>query len=83
MNRETDPETLRRTLWQLVAVMSILGVLLYSVLDYVVASDIADPESTLRVGSDYSTFHAAAQIVCFGEPNSLYDVAEIAAVRST
>ncbi|MCH7669741.1 MAG: DUF2029 domain-containing protein [Acidobacteria bacterium] len=82
MNRETDQESLRRTLWRMVAIIAILGAVSYGALAYFVAGEIADPESTVRVGDDYSTFHAAAQILLFGEADTLYDVDEVAAVRT-
>jgi Glycosyltransferase family 87 len=82
MNREPDRESLRRTLWRLVAIIPIIGVLTYGAFAYRIVSDIAEPESRLEVGTDYSAFHAGAWTLRYGDADQLYDVEALAAVET-
>lgn len=82
MSRHTDSESLRRTLWRLVAIVPIIGVLTYGAFAYRVVTDDGGRSSDLEVGIDYSAFHAGAWTLRFGEPDQLYDVEALATVIS-
>ncbi|GBE24565.1 hypothetical protein BMS3Bbin02_00840 [bacterium BMS3Bbin02] len=75
MSRHTDRESLRRTLWRLVAVILAIGAALYTASIISVATDpeYRSPNGNV-IGVDYSTFHAGATMLRYGDPRELYDV---------
>ena len=75
MNRETDQESLRRTLWRMVGVILGVGAALYVLSIYSVATDSDHRSQTGNVvGVDYSTFHAGATMLRYRDADQLYDL---------
>ncbi|MCH7670190.1 MAG: DUF2029 domain-containing protein, partial [Acidobacteria bacterium] len=68
-------ETTRTNLWRAIAVILGFGALLYVASSYSVAADSQNrmPSGNI-VGIDYSTFHAGATMLRYGDADKLYDL---------
>lgn len=75
MTTDTERESLRKNLWRAVAAMLVVGAVLYVAS---IVSVVADPENRSPtgnvVGVDYSSFHAGATMLRYGDAQDLYDI---------
>jgi len=71
----SERESLRRNLWRSVALILSIGAVLYAALTFSVATDPDNrsPNGNV-VGVDYSTFHAGATMLRYGDARDLYDI---------